>query len=98
MGFMRAVNQGDENTLRTTVEQYITEEAMQTHEIDTWVKQLLHVHETTGGLKAIQVVASDEYRVVVMMQAKTDNRLHIVDMAVSEEYPHKVSQFVQRMA
>ncbi|RMG70320.1 MAG: hypothetical protein D6711_17610 [Chloroflexi bacterium] len=98
MGFMRAVNQGDERVLRTTVTQYITEEALQLHDAETWVKQLMHIHQTTGGLKAIQVLASDEYRVLVMMQAKSDHRLHIVDMAVSEEYPHQVSQFIQRMA
>lgn len=98
VGFMRTLNMGDEKQLRFTVEQYIADEAIQTHDADTWVQQLINIYQSTGGLKAVQVIASDEYRVVVMMQAKQDNRLHIVDMAVEEEYPHKVSQFIQRMA
>lgn len=98
VGFMRTLNMGDEKMLRLTVEQYITDEAIQTHDVETWVQQLIHIYQATGGLKAIQVIASDEYRVVVMMQAKHDNRLHMIDMAVDEEYPHKVSQFIQRMA
>lgn len=97
VGFMRALNMGDLAILRTQLD-YIAEQALQAHSAEIWLAQLQYIHAMTGGLKAIQVMASDEYQVVVLMQGNKDNRLHVIDMMVEEAYPHKVIQFIQRVA
>ncbi len=97
VGFMRAVNSGDPAMIQTQV-QYIADKALEAHSAQIWGAQLHYIHAITDGLKALQVVASDEYQVVVLMQAYKDNRLHLIDMIVEEEYPHKVMQFIQRIA
>jgi mannitol-1-phosphate/altronate dehydrogenase len=97
VGFMRAVNTGDPNILRAHLD-YIADQSLEHHSKEIWQAQLQYIHAITGGLKAIQVMASDEYQVVVLMQAHKDSRLHVIDMAVEEDYPHKVVQFVQRIA
>lgn len=97
VGFMRALNSGDPDMLRAQM-LYIADKALEAHSSDIWYAQLQYIHAITGGLKAVQVVASDEYQVVVLMQAHKDNRLHLIDMIVEEEYPHKVIQFMQRVA
>jgi len=97
VGFMRALNSGDPAMIQPQL-QYIADKALEAHPAPIWGAQLQYIHAITGGLKALQVVASDEYQVVVLMQAYKDNRLHLIDMIVEEDYPHKVVQFIQRVA
>lgn len=97
VGFMRALNSGDIAILRPQLD-YIADKSLEHHSKEIWQAQLQYIHAITGGLKAIQVMASDEYQVVVLMQGHKDNRLHVIDMTVEEDYPHKVLQFVQRVA
>lgn len=98
MGFMRTLNKGDENEIRTLAKTTITDEALAAHNADIWAAQLLYIHAITGGLKVVNVLGEDEYRVVVLMQAHKNERMHIIDMAVEEDYPHRVAQFIQRVA
>lgn len=98
MGFMRTLNKGDESEIRALVQTSITDEALNAHSADVWAAQLLYIRASTGGLRVVNVIGEDEYRVVVLMQAQNNERLHIVDMAVEEDYPHRVGQFIQRVA
>jgi hypothetical protein len=98
MGFMRTLNKGDEAEIRALVQTSITDEALEAHSADVWAAQLLYIHAITGGLRVVNVIGEDEYRVIVMMQAQKNERMHIIDMAVEEDYPHRVGQFVQRVA
>lgn len=96
VGFMRALNSGDPDMLRAQM-LYIADKALEAHSADIWYAQLQYIYAITGGLKAVQVVASDEYQVIVLMQAHKDHRLHLIDIMVEEDYPHKVIQFMQRI-
>jgi hypothetical protein len=98
MGFMRTVNQGDPVAVEQLVKTAITEEALQAHGPEIWTAQLQYIQAMSGGLRVVQVVAEDEYRVVVLMQAHANDKMHVIDMTVSEDFPHKVAQFVQRLA
>jgi hypothetical protein len=44
------------------------------------------------------VIASDEYRVIVLMQGKADGGLYLTEMTVLEDYPHKVAEYKQQPA
>lgn len=98
MGFLRTLNMGDAEAINSLVESAITDDALQAHGPEIWTAQLQYVHAITGGLRIVQVLADEEYRVVVLAQARQDSRMHLLDVAVAEEYPHKVAQFVQRIA
>lgn len=98
MGFMRVINQGDPEAIAQLVQEAIAEDALQAHNPEIWAAQLQYIHAMSGGLRVMQLMAEDEYRVVVLMQAQKNTRQHVVDMTVSEDYPHKVVQFIQRVA
>jgi len=98
MGFMRTFNSGDPAAIETALQDAITEESLEKHDVATWLAQMQYIYSITEGLRVFQVLASDEYQVVVLMQAQKDDRLHIIEMVVSEDYPHKIAAFVQRMA
>lgn len=93
IGFMRAFNRHDsyDSLVRESVAETATDAA-------TWVAELQRMHTTTGGLRVMQVIATDEYRVVVLMQAQQDDALHIIDMGVSEDYPHHVTHLSHRIS
>lgn len=97
VGFMRALNTGDPNIMQAHLD-YIADKSLEKHPKEIWLAQLQYIHAITDGLKAIQVMASDEYQVLVMMQAHKDQRIHLIEMVVEEEFPHKVAQFIQRIA
>lgn len=97
-GFMKTFNAGDVEQIQDFVTQYITDDALAQNTTNEWIEHLGAIYTLTGGLRAVQVMASDEYRVVLLMQAHSDASLHIVEIAVSEDYPHKVAEFIHRPA
>lgn len=98
MGFMATFNRGDTQQLRDFVAQYTIDEALEMHSVDEWTRHLSAIYDATGGMRVYQVVGADEYRVVVLMQAHANNALYLVEMAVSEDYPHKIAEFKHRPA
>jgi hypothetical protein len=98
MGFMAVVNSGDPDRIRDIVHTSISEDALNAHGPDVWTAQLQYIHAMSGGLRVMQVIASEELRVVAMMQAHKNQRLHIIDLAVEEEYPYRIARFIQRVA
>lgn len=97
MGFMKTLNSGDDAQIKHAVESYITEESLEKHGADVWTAQMQYIYAISGGLRVMQVIGAEEYHVVVLMQAHKDERLHILEMYVSEDYPHKISAFIQRV-
>ncbi len=91
-GFMKAYNTGDPDVIYDFVKQYTTDEALQAQPVKTWAKQLITIYQHIGTMKVEQVVAADEYRVVVVMGAQAGG-LYTTELAVSEDYPHKVAEF-----
>lgn len=98
VGFLKTFNGGEVKPMQNFVAQYTTDEALEQNTLDAWIVHLGAIYAQTGGLRALQVMASDEYRVVLLMQAHANESLHVVEMAVSEEYPHKVAEFIHRPA
>lgn len=97
MGFMRTLNAGDDEALKALVDDAVLESSLEKHSADQWFAQLQYIYAISQGLKVLQVLAEQEYRVVVLMEAHKNGQKHVIDMAVGEDYPHKVAQFVQRM-
>jgi hypothetical protein len=95
---MKAFNSGDSANMRDFIAAYTTEEALGLHGVEGWTEQITRIYEQTGGLRVQQVLAAEEYRVVVLMQAHQQSALHILEMAASEDYPHKVAALTHRAA
>lgn len=98
MGFMRVVNSGDADRIKQLAETTITEESLEKHSAEMWAAQLQYIHTVTGGLRVLQVLVTDEHYVAVLMEAQSDGRHHIIELYISEDYPHKVASLIQRMA
>ena len=98
MGFMRVINVGDAEAIKQLAETTITDEALEKHSAEMWAAQLQYIHTVTGGLRVQQVLVTDEHYVAVLMEAQADGRHHVIEMYVSDDYPHKVASLVQRMA
>lgn len=97
-GFMVAFNSGDPAKIHAFVSDYTTDEALVQNDADQWSAELERIHTATGGLRIMQVLAAEEYRVVVLMQAHDNPTLITAEMAVSEDYPHKIAEFITRAA
>jgi hypothetical protein len=98
MGLMVVFNSGDLERLRAFIEQNTGAEALEQHSPEEWAQQLGHIYDATGGMRVQQVIAADEYKVVVLMQAHTNDALYMAQMAVSDEYPYKIAEFIHQPA
>jgi hypothetical protein len=95
IGFMRAFNQhSDYDAL---VRESVAETALAATDAATWAAELQRIYTATGGVRVMQVIATDEYRVVVLMQTQSDGTLQIIDMGVSEDYPHHITHLSHRI-
>ena len=50
----------------------------------------------SGKVRVRQVIAVDIYQVVVLIESENNEGLSFVDLAVEEEYPHRVTRFDQK--
>jgi hypothetical protein len=98
MGFMKAFNSGDPAIIGGYIAEYAAGESLKSHNVDDWRDELTRIYSATGGMKLAQVIASDEYRVIVLMQGKAGGGLYLTEMTVLEDYPHKVAEYKQQPA
>ncbi len=97
-GFLKTFNTGNPDAIERFIAEYSTDEALEANSLAEWRTELKRVHDATGGLRVQQVLATDEYRMVVLMEARTNGMLYLTEMAISEGYPHKIAEFSQQPA
>lgn len=51
------------------------------------------LHEQVGRLRVGQVLALDEYHVVVLMESEIGAILQVHDVSVQEDHPHKITEY-----
>jgi len=49
----------------------------------------------SGKVRVRQIIAVDKYQVVVLMESAHEGTLTMIDLAVEEEYPHRIIRFSQ---
>jgi hypothetical protein len=98
MGLLVAFNSGDSDRLRAYIAEHTAREALQQHSVEAWTEQLARIYRISGGLKIHQVVATDEYKVVVLARSHSDGAFWLVELAVSDEYPYRIAEFIHRPA
>ncbi|MDX2138966.1 MAG: hypothetical protein SF123_12820 [Chloroflexota bacterium] len=83
-------NKGDFTRLRAYMKEHFTPSALETAPIALRLAELREQFRTTGKVRVRQVVTHDKHRVVAILSGEHGGNF-IEDIAVEEEYPHKVS-------
>ena len=50
-----------------------------------------------GILKLTQVLALEKHRALVLLQAQHDETFLLCELTVEEDYPHRITEFSQRV-
>jgi hypothetical protein len=90
------VNSGDTARLRDFVAQNYAPKALEDQTVDERIESYQEAFSQTGKLRIFQVLATDKHRVVVIMQAQADDAMYYTEIAVEEDFPHKIITYVQR--
>lgn len=86
------LNTGDAERLRGFITDSYAATALETQSIEARLGEL----QALGKLRVFQVLAADKHRVVVLMQAQQDESLHLIELAVEEDYPHRITEYRQQ--
>jgi hypothetical protein len=86
------LNNGDAQRLRVFITDSYAPSVLETQPVESLLTDL----QALGKLRVFQVLASDKHRVVVLMQAQQDEALYMVELAVEEDYPHKITAYSQK--
>lgn len=86
------LNAGDGERVRTFIADHYAAPALEAQDTEARLADLLAL----GRLRVHQVLATDKHRVVVLMQAQRDEALYLVELAVEEDYPHKITEYSHR--
>jgi hypothetical protein len=85
----KLLNNGDAERLRVFISESYAESALEAQPVEARLAEL----QAIGRLRVFQVLAADKHRVVVLMQAQRDEALYMVELAVEEDYPHKITEY-----
>lgn len=90
------LNSGDSRRLRDFIANNYTPKALEDLAVDERVESYQTAFTQTGKLRIFQVLATDKHRVVVIMEAQADDAMYYTEIAVEEDFPHKITAYIQR--
>lgn len=90
---MTLQNNGDDARLREFFAASYTSSLLEQSSADERVRSAVDWRGAAGKLRVFQVVATDKHRVIVLLQAQQTEALYYAEMAVEEDYPHRVTEF-----
>jgi hypothetical protein len=88
-------NKGDFDRLRAYLHDNYAEETFNDISAKTRLAELKAIYRMNGKMRIEQVVAAGEYEVIVALVAERGEAVYLTQMAVQEDYPHKVTFFAQ---
>jgi hypothetical protein len=88
-------NKGDFDRLKAYLQDNYAEEAFSDIGVKTRMAELKAIYRMNGKMRVEQVVAAGEYEVIVALVAERGEAVYLTQMAVQEDYPHKVTFFSQ---
>ena len=95
---MTFFNKAEFDRLQGFITESYTEQALTDQPAADRLSELQALRQSAGKLRVYQVLAIDKHKAVVLMQAQTDEAFQYVELAVEEDYPHKITQFtLERM-
>jgi hypothetical protein len=89
-------NRQEAERLREFIEQSYSDQLLEQQPLEERLNQQIEMFIAVGKLRVFQVLATDKHRVVVLMQSQADEALYYTEMAVEEDYPHKIIEYTHR--
>ncbi len=90
------LNSGDTRRLHDFIANNYAPKALEQQAVGERVESAQEAFAQTGKLKIFQVLATDKHRVIVIMQAQANDAMYYTEIAVEEDFPHKVLAYIQR--
>ncbi|RMF78101.1 MAG: hypothetical protein D6737_15845 [Chloroflexi bacterium] len=95
IAMMTLYNRGDMTRLHAYIDENYTDDALNDRSSDARMAAFETLHNTDGKLRVRQVLATDKYQVVVLMEASNGN-FSYHDIKVEEDYPHLIVEYTQQ--
>lgn len=88
-------NGGDAERLRVFIRDSYDDALLAAESVEERLAAFRRAYDEHGRLRVRQVIATDEYQIIVLMQTEKDEAYFLNQMTVQDDYPHKVTQFSQ---
>lgn len=88
-------NKGDFERLRTYLQDNYADEALAMISAKTRLAELKAINRIDGKMRVEQVVAAGKYEVLVALVAERGEAVYLTQLAVEEDFPHKITFFAQ---
>ncbi len=89
-------NRGDFKRLRAFIAESYAPAALQAEILPARLAALRGQFASGGPLRVCQVIAADKHRVIALTQARRSGALFYTELAVEEDYPHRITDYVHR--
>lgn len=91
-------NRGDIQRLEEFIMQGYSESLLDSEVVPARAAAQRELLEAVGKLRVYQVLAVDKHQVMVLLQPQQSDDFYYVEMAVEEDYPHRITHYhMQRM-
>ncbi len=84
------LNQADFERLHDFIRQSYNDDALRDQPTEERLAELRALAAQAGRLRVHQVIAYDKHQVVVLMQPEHEDCFYTIELAVEEDYPHKI--------
>lgn len=89
-------NRGDFKRLRAFIAESYAPAALEAEILAARLAALRGHYASGGPLRVCQVIAADKHRVIVLTQTRRSGALFYTELAVEEDYPHRIVDFAHR--
>ena len=86
-------NSGDFRRLRAFIRESYHASALETESIPERIAVFRQMYANLGRLRVRQIIGTDQYHVVLLMEAEKTDILFLNDMEVDAEYPHAITAY-----
>ena len=90
---MTIYNSGDFDRLRQYIEESYHPDLLAQESVEDRLAIFHEQHATIGKVRVTQVVATGKHHVVVVMEAEREEGYLVNEMAVEDDYPHRIVAF-----
>ena len=90
-------NKGDFERLRGYIAENYAESALESQPAADRLADLRVLSGQAGKLRVAQVVGASKHQVVVVMEAQQGDSYYLTQLAVEEDYPHKITLYSHQL-
>lgn len=91
--FLAAFNSGNPNSMLSYIHQHFDPFSFSDEDADAFVQWYQDVYTETGGMNIHKTFLSQDYYVIIIVEAKKDGRQYLDKMSVTREHPFLVTEY-----